>query len=359
MNRLIRLTAVLGSLLGMPVLLQAQNETPPRAPISPNYPAWAYAIPAPPAPGSQPSPATVEDGTLFSVPGSSYQFTASKIRGRLDTDPDVRVAPADWFPEDHPVMPKIVAEGDNARKISACSSCHLPNGKGRPENAPPAAQSKEYILMTLMDMKNGLRGSADPRKNNTKNMITFAKEMTAQEMEDVAEYYAAMKWTPWITVKETAQVPKMRSANGMWLPLTGSNAGMEPIGMRVIETPEDVELAEKLKSPRSGFIAYVPVGSVAKGKAMVTTGDNGKTLACTLCHGADLHGVGSIPGIAARSPSYNARQLFDYQAGTRKGVMAELMKPVVENLTNEDFVNITAYLASLPAQAQTPTFTTE
>jgi len=210
--------------------------------------------------------------------------------------------------------------------------------------------------LTMMDMKNGLRESADPRKNNTRNMVNFVKAMTEQEIVESAEYYAAMKWTPWIKVQEVSQVPKMRSANGMWLPLEGTDAGMEPIGMRVIETPENVELAEKLKSPRSGFIAYVPPGSVAKGKATVTTGDNGKTLACTICHGADLHGVGSIPGIAARSPSYNARQLFDYQAGTRKGVMAELMMPVVQKLTNEDFVNITAYLAGLPAQAETPTF---
>lgn len=361
MKRTIGITVLLGSLVGMPGMLQAQNEAPLQAPTSPNYPAWAYAIPPAPPPNTQPqnTPPAVDDGTLFSVPGSSLKFTASKIRGRLDSDPDVRVAPADWFPEDHPMMPKIVAEGDNARNIAACSSCHLPNGKGRPENASPMGQSKEYTLMTLMDMKNGLRASADPRKNNTKNMNNFAKEMTAQEMEEAAEYYAAMKWTPWITVKESDQVPKMRSANGMWLPLTGANAGMEPIGMRVIETPENVELAEKLKSPRSGFIAYVPVGSVAKGKTTVTTGDNGKTLACTICHGEDLHGIGVIPGIAARSPSYIARQLFDYQAGTRKGVMAQLMKPVVEKLTNADFVNISSYLAGLPAEAQTPTFSKE
>jgi cytochrome c553 len=39
--------------------------------------------------------------------------------------------------------------------------------------------------------------------------------------------------------------------------------------------------------------------------------------------------------------------------------MTSLMKPVVANLTNEDFVNITAYLAGLPAQAKTPTYSTE
>jgi cytochrome c553 len=354
MKQIVGLTVKLGFVFGMSGLLHAQNQTPAEAPASVNYPAWAYAIPEAPPAGSQPAAATPDDGTLYSLPGSSLKFTASKIRGRQENGSADRVAPADWFPEDHPAMPKIVAEGDNARGIVACSLCHLPNGKGRPENAPPAGQSKEYILMQLMDMKNGLRASADPRKGNTKNMNNFAKAMTAQEMEESASYFASMQWTPWIKVEETDQVPRMRSQGGIWIPVKGDKAGMEPLGMRVIETPENVEHTEKMRSPRSGFIAYVPVGSVAKGEATVMSGDNGKTIACTLCHGANLQGVGPIPGIASRSPSYIARQLFDFQSGTRNGVMASLMKPVVASLTNEDFVNITAYLASLPAPAQAP-----
>ena len=82
-------------------------------------------------------------------------------------------------------------------------------------------------------------------------------------------------------------------------------------------------------------------------------------VACVVCHGGDLHGVvPAIPSIAGRSPSYIARQLFDFQSGARNGSMGVLMKPIVTNMTNDDFVNITAYLASRPAQAQQPTFTT-
>jgi cytochrome c553 len=80
----------------------------------------------------------------------------------------------------------------------------------------------------------------------------------------------------------------------------------------------------------------------------VTTGGNGKTEACTVCHGQDLRGFGPVPGIAGRSPSYLARQLYDFQAGARKGEWSELMKPVVAKLTNEDMVNITAYVSSRP-----------
>ncbi len=354
MKRRIGVTVLL--CMGMTGMSHAQNIQTTEAPSSPNYPAWAYAIPPAPSPAGQPSSPVKEEEEMLSLPGTTLKFTPSKVRGRQGDGSAERIAPADWYPEDHPPMPRIVAEGDNARGIVACSLCHLPNGKGRPENAPPAGQTREYILMTLMDMKNGLRASADPRKSNTNNMNNFARAMTPQEMEETAAYFASMKWTPWIRVQETEQVPRMYSQGGIWVPLKDANAGMEPIGMRVIETPENVEYTEKMRSPRSGFIAYVPVGSVAKGAVTVTGGDNGKTLACTLCHGADLHGVGSIPGIAARSPSYIARQLFDFQTGTRNGVMASLMLPVVARLTNEDLVNITAYLASLPAQAQTPTF---
>ena len=41
------------------------------------------------------------------------------------------------------------------------------------------------------------------------------------------------------------------------------------------------------------------------------------------------------------------RQLYDMQQGARKGVWSELMKPVVEKLTNDDMLAIAAYTASL------------
>jgi cytochrome c553 len=92
----------------------------------------------------------------------------------------------------------------------------------------------------------------------------------------------------------------------------------------------------------------VPVGSIKKGETLVKTGGNGRTIACTACHGPDLLGVGPVPGIAGRSASYLARELYDMQAGTRKGEWTQLMKPVVAKLTNDDLVNIVAYVSSRP-----------
>ena len=54
----------------------------------------------------------------------------------------------------------------------------------------------------------------------------------------------------------------------MRMPLPG--AGDEPIGKRIIELPQDPAGAES-RDPHSGFIAYVPKGSIAKGKEFVTT----------------------------------------------------------------------------------------
>jgi cytochrome c553 len=149
-------------------------------------------------------------------------------------------------------------------------------------------------------------------------------------------------------VVESDMVPKTRIQGGMHLRLEGDEAGMEPIGNRIIETPENTEHTEELRDPRSGFIAYVPVGSIAKGENLVTTGGGGKTIQCGICHGEDLHGLGTVPGIAARSPSYLVRQLYDIQQGKRNGNMAALMAPVVANLSSEDMVNIAAYTASRP-----------
>jgi cytochrome c553 len=264
--------------------------------------------------------------------GSSLSFTAAAIRDAY--------RPADWFPDDHPTMPPIVMQGRVDAKISACSLCHYPNGKGRPENAGVAGLPMSYAMQTLMDFRNDARRSSDPRKANTNNMIGFAKNMTDDEMKAAAEYFSSMKWTSWIKVVEADSVPKTRSAAGMFIPLEGANAGKEAIGARIIEVPENSEETETLRNPRSGFIAYVPKGSVKKGAEIAARAQ------CVLCHGPTLGGLGPVPGIAGRSPSYVGRQLYDIQHGARKGLWSELMKGVVGPLSNEDMLNLAAYVAS-------------
>jgi cytochrome c553 len=297
-------------------------------------PAWAYAIaPAPPA-GAAPATPPAPDTSVKHLPGSTLEFTRAQISDGF--------GPADWFPGDHPKMPDIVAHGKRP-DVRACSLCHYPNGKGRPENAGVAGLPVSYFIQQMNDMRNGVRKSAEPRKANTNVMITIAKGMTEDEIKAAAEYFGSMQWTPWIKVMETSTVPKTRIAGGMYLTLEGNEK--EPLGQRIIETPVDAEGTEILRNPRSGFIAYVPVGSVKKGEALVTKG-GGKTTQCGLCHGADLKGLGPVPGIAGRSPSYLVRQLYDMQQGARKGPWTELMKSVVTGLSEDDLLNIAAYTSS-------------
>lgn len=111
-------------------------------------------------------------------------------------------------------------------------------------------------------------------------------------------------------------VPKTHVVNGLFVPNDGTET--EPIGNRIVEVPENVDASENLRDPRSGFIAYVPPGSIKRGQALVTTG-GGKTTQCGICHGAKLTGMGSVPGIAGRSPSFLIRQIYDYQTDARKG----------------------------------------
>lgn len=132
----------------------------------------------------------------------------------------------------------------------------------------------------------------------------------------------------------------------MYLRLDGD--AKEPIGDRIVETPENTEGTEQLRNPHSGFIAYVPVGSVKKGEALVMHGGAGKTTQCTICHGSNLMGLGPVPGIAGRSPSYLVRQLYDMRMGSRSGLWTDLMKPVVGGLSSDDMLDIAAYLASRP-----------
>ena len=320
-----------GCVVTIGVLIAATEPPPP----------WAYGFTAPPSeqPTAPPAAAQVkDDGTQRHVSGSTLSFTLTQIRDNG--------GPADWYPGDHPSMPPIVAHGRKEANVWACSLCHYPNGKGRPENAGVAGLPVSYFIQTMNDFKNGARKSADMRKANTNLMIGFAKAMTDDEIKAAAEYFGSMKWTPWIKVVETNTVQKTRIQGGMFLRLEGNEK--EPIGKRIIETPDNTEGTELLRDDHSGFTAYVPMGSVKKGDALVTSGGGGKTIACATCHGADLMGLGPVPGIAGRSPSYLVRQLYDMQQGIRHGVWTELMKPVVAKLTTDDMVAVAAYVSSRP-----------
>ena len=292
---------------------------------------WAFVL-NDPVPDNAEAP---DPNEVVTVPGSDVSMRRSNIR--------ISNGPPDWHPDGHPPMPELVARG-GGEGVVACGYCHLPNGQGKPENAGLAGQPFEYIVQQMEDYRNGLRKTGEPRMGPPAFMMRIGAVATEEQARVAAEYFSSIDFKPWIRVVETDMVPVTRFSGSIHKVVEG--AGMEPIGVRVVGTPEDL-IRTELRDDASSFIAYVPPGARARGANLVNTGDGGRTVACTICHGLDLRGIGPVPALAGRSPSYMARQLYDLQQGNRDGSWSDLMDRAVMDLTVEDIVDIVAYMASL------------
>lgn len=317
----------LAALCVVPVVMTAQKESASSAPATPLP--WAYPLNPP---GFQ---AAAPDAEQHHLPGSARAFTRKEATDIFN--------PPDWYPEDHPPMPEIVAHGRRPA-VRACGYCHLPNGLGRTENTNLAGLTVGYFVQQMADYRNGLRRSSEPRMGPPSFMLAVGQAANEAESRTAAEYFSKLKYKTWIRVVETAMVPKTHVEG--WILVPDKDGAKEPIGTRIIETPEDHERFE-LRDSRSGFVAYVPVGSLRKGEDLVTKGGSGKTLRCSICHGEGLKGLGDVPFLAGRSPSYLVRQLYDFKSGNRHGVWSPLMREAVAKLTTDDMVAIAAYAASL------------
>ena len=147
-------------------------------------------------------------------------------------------------------------------------------------------------------------------------MIKVAKAMTDAEATAAAAYFSSLTPQKLYTVVEAADAPKVHVYN--WAYMKDEPEATEPLGGRIVEIPKETERFEA-RDNRVEFMVYAPVGSLARGKAIVETG-GGKTTACTACHGTALTGPGPyIPPIAGRSPTVMFRQLHDFQHGERSG----------------------------------------
>jgi cytochrome c553 len=288
---------------------------------------WAYPV-GPAAPQRDPN-------KIITVPGSDKKYNEVEVNNPF--------GPPDWFPGDHPTMPKVVAQGGGRPDPRACSLCHLTTGDGHPESAGIAGLPANYIKRQLDAFANGSRvGGRAPV------MIAIARAMKPEDMDEAAKYFASIKPRKgYVKVTEAAMVPKTFVGEGaMRFVTTGAGAGTEPIGNRIITIPQDLAGAHA-RNPRTGFEHFVPPGSIKKGEELVKTGGNGKTIACSVCHGPTLHGLGEVPPIANRDLLYTVRQLNDIQNGARTGYSVALMKQVVAKLNMDDMISIAAYLGTL------------
>src|SRR5262245_56180206 len=332
-------------ILGASMLAQQQAAPAATAPIPAGLPDWAY---TPPPPAGSPPPATAlpaDDNTPVSISGTTKTFTRGELRATKET--------MDWHPEDrHGTMPDIARVGKQG--VRQCSLCHLPDGSGRPENAPIAGYHPTYFLQQMQDFRDGLRKSADPRKANTNNMIGFAKATTREEDLAAAQYFAQQPYPRRIKVVESKTAPKVRLQGGMHMAVPANEGGtMVPLPAdEIVEIPDD-NLRAEARDTRLTWTAYVPPGTLNRGKQLATQ------YQCATCHGANLQGIGPVPALAGRSPSYTMRQLFDMKIGARRGPWAELMKSIVTSMSVQDMMAVSAFAAATPAPAAVrPTTTT-
>ena len=293
-----------------------------------DYPDWPY-------PKGVHEPSKPDDGQLFHIPGSSKSYTDTQINRSTST--------VDWFPETHPAPPAPVISGKSGA-YSACGQCHLIDGRGKPDTADLQGLPVAYFLQQLADMKDDKRHGSVPRAT-VNDMIPIAKAIDDADAKLAADYFHSMPAVRNTRVIETDAVPVTRPGPHN-VQLVDASEAKEPIGLRIIEVPEDVNRT-LLRDATSGFVAYVPSGSIKRGEMLAKTGA-GKTLPCAFCHGDGLTGKGDLfPPLAGRSPTATARQLYDFKSGSRDGHNAAAMKPVVANLTDQDIVDLTAYIASL------------
>ncbi|MBY0488428.1 MAG: c-type cytochrome [Gemmatimonadaceae bacterium] len=322
------------TLLLVPSIALGQSKAAKPAPIVPlkpfTVPAWA--IPSAPAPAVVPKP----DSTVWHhVPGSPRAYTMKQIGNAFDIP--------DWFPDEHPRAPTSVLTGrrPNGR---ACGYCHLPNGAGRPENATLAGLPAAYTLAQVRAFRDSSRKSAS-KDWAIGSMHAVAAGVTDDDVREAAAYFETLRLTRPNRIVESTTVPKTRVETMLY---AKTDEGTEPIAGRLIEVPDEFHRHE-LRDPTVLYTTYVPPGTVARGRRVVTQGPAGIATACTTCHGPDLLGMAGTPPLAGRSPSSLLRQLVSFRTGARADSASVLMRPIVNALSINDMVAAAAYLGSLPA----------
>jgi cytochrome c553 len=302
-------------------------------------PEWAFFVPSIETANLNAMPRS-DSAVQWSAPGSGKSYTRSQLQDALN--------PPDWYPAEHPPMPEIVAHGQrteaNNPPILPCALCHLPNGSGHVESASLAGLPASYIVQQFANFRSGDRRILVGNSSTIEFLTSLKKRYTDDQVLAAARYFASLKPRAWIRVIETTDVARSVVSPETLMRIAIPNGGTEPIGDRIVELPESA-VGLLNRDSHSGFIAYVPRGSVAAGEKLVT---RAARPSCSSCHGARLTGIGDVPPITGRPPTYMVRQLWGFQSGERRGIAAAIMQSAASQLTSKDILVIAAYLASRP-----------
>jgi cytochrome c553 len=163
------------------------------------------------------------------------------------------------------------------KKAEACVACHGANGNStQPQFPVLAGQTARYIYLQLKDFKEGRR--TEPQ------MDPFVKDLSRQDMFDIAAFFAAQKPAP---------------------------------------------------------LAFKPdPAKAARGKAKAD-----ETL-CTMCHLGGFLGQNEIPRVAGQQYEYIIKQMRDFKTGKRTNDAGN-MASVAKTLSEQDIENLGHYLAGL------------
>jgi cytochrome c553 len=179
---------------------------------------------------------------------------------------------AAWLPSNA----QADAEAGKA-KAQVCVECHGPMGNSTtPDHPILAGQTARYIYLQLRDFKEGRRN--DPR------MSPVAAKLSREDMQDLADYFAAQKLVS--------------------VPFKSDGASIE-LGRK--------KAAEVL---------------------------------CTMCHLGGFSGQNEIPRVAGQLYPYIVKQLQDFRSHTRTNDAGN-MASVTRNLTDDDIRNLAAYVNNL------------
>jgi cytochrome c553 len=183
---------------------------------------------------------------------------------------------------------KLATVESNPQGAGACARCHGAEGSGPASALVPVlhGQPAEFLMTALQQYAEGARRSGI--------MQPLAAELGAQDMRQLAEYYA--KLTP----------PK---------------------------TP-----------PRAADGALTE-----RGRLLAAEGDTGNGVpACNACHGRDA--LARYPRLAGQNAAYMAGQLRLWKAGHHTSTGgAAIMAPIARRLSDGDIDAVASYLSGLAA----------
>jgi cytochrome c553 len=182
--------------------------------------------------------------------------------------------------------------------VTACVTCHGAQGEGNPAGGFPriGGQSAYYLGKQLAAYANGAR--VNPI------MQPIAKAMNAEQIRDVAGYYA--------TLGGGSASPAATAAGG-----GGSGAG----------------------------------GNAGRGEQLAAKGDESKRVqACANCHGPGGAGEQPIyPYLAGQHANYLTATMGAWKSGARKTDQSGQMVQIAHALSDADVAALSAYFSSQPA----------